>query len=264
MSQGIPSGYVLPTPQRAKLVGTLNVIFASLLLIYFVAQLGLIFAGPILQKFGEDTLKQTRARVDQQRKDQMAALKKEAAEAKTAEEKAALVARIGALEKVPAMPLPDLQKMNEKMQTPGMRVLSWSLLLTGLALNLAMLFSGIGLLRLREKARRLAIGTFGLKIVRLCLESAITIVFVIPMMSEMMPDLMPGVPPGAGSRTPFPFSGGDLARIQAVASTVMSVLIASFGSIWPVVGLVLLTRPGTRAACRASSSKPAAIESELL
>ena len=48
MSQGIPSGYVLPTPQRAKLVGTLNIVFASLLLVYILFQITMLFFTPAL------------------------------------------------------------------------------------------------------------------------------------------------------------------------------------------------------------------------
>src|SRR3954471_23343363 len=87
MSQGTPSGYVLPTPQRAKLVGTLNIVFASMLLLYILSQIAMTFFTPALLEMSGDMMKQAQSKVDQQRKDQQAELRKEAAEAKTAEEK---------------------------------------------------------------------------------------------------------------------------------------------------------------------------------
>src|SRR4051812_17366980 len=101
MSQGIPAGYVLPTPQRAKLVGTLNIVFASLLLVYIAFQIMMIFLTPVIMEMSGGMVKQAQAKVDQQRQDQIAELKKEAAEAKSAEEKTQAEQRLSSLEKSP-------------------------------------------------------------------------------------------------------------------------------------------------------------------
>src|SRR4051812_10868432 len=116
MSQAIPSGYVLPTPQRAKLVGTLNIVFASMLLIYILFQLAMLFFTPVLIEMSMGTMKQVQAKVDQQRKDELAELKKAAAEAKTAEEKKQVEEQLSALEKKPQVTMPDMSKVTDMMK----------------------------------------------------------------------------------------------------------------------------------------------------
>src|SRR5690349_6320948 len=107
MSQGIPTGYVLPTPQRAKLVGTLNVVFASLLLLYILFQISMLLLMPTIMRMSGDMVKQAQAKVEQRRKDQMAELNKQAAEAKTDEEKAQIKQQMTALEQSPSAPMPN-------------------------------------------------------------------------------------------------------------------------------------------------------------
>jgi len=260
MSQGIPSGYVLPTPQRAKLVGTLNIVFAVLVMLYIASQLAMLILSPMIMEMSQNSIKGVQAKVEQQRGNRVADLKTELAKAETDEQKATLKQQLDALEKSPSPKMPDLKKFQDQMMTPGYKLWMVCDLLSGLALNVAMLVSGIGLFRLKEWGRKLANWTFGLKIVRLCILTAVAIVFIIPMTSKMSAEMMEGITQGK----PMPFPMGDMAKFQAVIGMVTAVLGLVFGSVWPVVGLVLLTRPGTRAACRASSPKPAAFEPELL
>ncbi len=148
MSQGIPPGYVLPTPQRAKLVGTLNIVFAALLLVYILFQIAMIFASPVLMQMSGDVLKQAQAKADEQRKAELEALKQEAAQAKTAEEKAQIELRRSTLEKTPQVTMPDMSKVTDMMKAPAYQAYVWTDMVSGLVLNVAMLISGIGLLGL--------------------------------------------------------------------------------------------------------------------
>src|SRR5271166_2922099 len=116
MSQGIPPGYVLPTPQRAKLVGTLNIVFASLLLIYILFQIAMIFATPAIMQMSGDVLKQTQAKTEQARKENIEKLKQLADQAKTAEEKAQLEQQRSALERTPQVTMPDMNKVTDMMK----------------------------------------------------------------------------------------------------------------------------------------------------
>ncbi len=118
-----------------------------------------------------------------------------------------------------------------------------------------MLISGIFLLQLKESGRKLALWTFGLKVVRLCALAVLLIVIVIPITSRMTSEMMAGITKG-GAGAPPTAMFGDMAKLQAALGSVQAVLGAVFGSIWPIIGIVLLTRPGTRAACRASLAKP--------
>ncbi len=118
MSQGIPPGYVLPTPQRAKLVGTLNIVFASLLLVYILFQIAMLFATPAIMQMSGDAVKQVQAKADQQRKDQLEALKQKAAQAKTEEAISQIEQRQSALRVMPQVTMPDMSKMADAMKTP--------------------------------------------------------------------------------------------------------------------------------------------------
>jgi hypothetical protein len=255
MSQGLPSGYVLPTPRRAKLVGTLNIVFASLLLLYILFQLTMIFFTPAIMEMSTDVIKQAQAKVDQKRKDEVAELKKEAAEAKTAEEKKQFEERLSTLEKAPQVTMPDMSKVTDMMKNPVIKANQWGNMLSGLALNIAMLVSGIGLVQLKEWGRQLALWTFGLKIVRLGVLAVVMIVFVIPITTKMSSDMMAGMMQSGAGGPPAALMG-NLAKFQAAAATAQAVLGLLFGSIWPVIGIVLLSMPGTRAACLALQPKP--------
>ena len=253
MSQGIPSGYVLPTPQRAKLVGTLNIVFASLLLLYILFQISMLFLTPMIMRMSGDMVKQAQAKVEQQRKDQLAELEKQAAGAKTDEEKAQIEQQKTALERSPSVPMPNMSVVTDAMKDPGYQAYVWTDMISGLALNVAMFISGIGLLQLRERSRRLALWTFALKILRLCILAVLMIIIIIPMTSRMTSEMMSGMAQGGRGGLPAAMMG-DMAKFQAAIGAVQAVLGAAFGSFWPILGIVLLTRRGTRAACLARSS----------
>jgi hypothetical protein len=257
MSQGIPPGYVLPTPQRAKLVGTLNIVLASLLLLYILFQISMLLLMPMIMRMSGDMVKQAQEKVEQKRKDQLAELKKRAAEAKTDEEKAQIEQHLTALERSPSVSMPNMNVVTDMMKAPAYQAYVWTDMISGLALNVAMFISGIGLLQLRERSRRLALWTFALKILRLCILAGLMIIYIIPMTSRMTSEIMSGMPQGGAGGLPAPMMG-DMAKFQAAIGTVQAVLGAVFGSIWPIIGMVLLTRRGTRAAClaRASLTKP--------
>ncbi len=255
MSQGIPPGYVLPTPQRAKLVGTLNIVFASLVLVYILFQIAVLFLMPVIMQMSGEVVKQAQTKAEEQRKAALETLKQEAAQAKTPEEKAQIERRRNKLESTPSVTVPDLSKVTDMMKAPAYQAYVWTDMVSGLVLNVVMLVSGIGLLRLKESGRRLALWTFGLKIVRLCGLALMMIVIVIPITSRMTSEMMASVAksgPGAPPTAMFV----DMAKIQAVLGSVQAVLGAVFGSIWPIIGIVLLTRPGSRAACLVTVAKP--------
>ncbi len=150
--------------------------------------------------------------------------------------------------------MPDMSKVTDMMKNPVIRANQWLDFVSGLALNVVMLVSGIGLVQLKEWSRKLALWTFGLKIVRLGVLATITIIFIIPITAKMSSDLMAGmVQSGAGG--PQAAMMGNMAKLQAAFGTASAVLGFIFCSIWPVIGIVLLSRPGTRAACGASKPK---------
>jgi hypothetical protein len=119
--------------------------------------------------------------------------------------------------------------------------------------NVLMLISGVGLIRLREWGRKLAVWVAALKIVRLIVLYGIFIMVMVPifvklildMFEEMAQSLPPGAgrPPIAGMTTMF----GTMFSVSAVAVMIL-------GSIYPGIVLWLLTRPGVKAACNGRES----------
>jgi len=150
--------------------------------------------------------------------------------------------------------MPDMSKVTDMMKAPGYQAYIWTDMISGLVLNLAMLISGISLLGLKEAGRRMALWTFGLKIVRLCTMALLMIIIIIPITSRMSSEMMTEMTKGGAGMPPTAVFG-DMGKLQAALGSVQAVLGAVFGSIWPIIGIVLLTRPGTRAACQATVAK---------
>ena len=261
MSQGIPKGYILPTPRRAKLVGTLNIIFSLLIMLYIGGMIAMMVFSPAILEMSQGPIREIQAKSVKARRDEVASLKQKVAEAKSDEEKAVLTRQIDAIEKKPEPKVPDLKKIQEQMMTPGFKALTAVDLGTGLLLNIAMLVSGIGLARLKESSRKLAIWTFVLKLVRLTILLLVAIFITMPMSAKMSADMMREMQQAGANASPIPLD--DMMKIQAVAGLVMAVASYLVAVVWPSIGLVLLTRPGTRAACLASASKPAASEPDF-
>jgi Sec-independent protein translocase protein TatA len=89
------------------------------LLVCIVFQIAMLLFTPMLMQMLGDAVKQIQAKADQQRKDQLEALKQEAAQAKTAEEKSQIEQRQGALKVTPQVAMPDMSKMADMMKTPA-------------------------------------------------------------------------------------------------------------------------------------------------
>jgi hypothetical protein len=134
--------------------------------------------------------------------------------------------------------------------------------LSGPVLNLLLVISGIGLVLRRNWARVLAIATATLKFFRLLGLTTLLVGSVIPHLSAAFDILLAteigrqtithavavhqaqqGLPPGAPKPTPK-----EIARALPGTGTGFATFLACFGSIYPIVVLILLSRPGARAA----------------
>src|SRR5262249_53718481 len=163
-----------------------------LLLLYILIQISILFLTPMIMRMSGDMVKQAQAKVEQQRKDQLAELKKQAAGAKTDEGKAQIEQQMTALGQSPSVPMPNMSVVTDAMKDPGYQAYVWTDMISGLVLNVAMLISGIGLLQLSERSRRLALWTFASKILRLCILAVLMILIIIPMTSRMTSEIMGG------------------------------------------------------------------------
>ena len=87
MSNALPPGYAVPNTSLPKTTGTLNIIFASLTLLFVVLQIGMTLLAPMLIEFAQSSVQEVQAKAEASRKQQIDALKADEAAAKTEEEK---------------------------------------------------------------------------------------------------------------------------------------------------------------------------------
>ena len=256
MSNPLPPGYAVPNTSLPKTTGTLNIIFASLVLLFVVAQIGMTLLVPMLMDFAQSSIREVQAKTEAARKQQLDALKAEEEAAGTEEDKARIRGEIKAIEARPQPAGPDMKALMGQMDSPVLRAYTWTDIGTSLILNVLMLASGIGLLRLKERARRLAIWVGGLKIARLVALMLIQLVFILPLTTKMQKEMIVSMGAGGAPNAQAAQAAQTTAKMAAAAGVAMNLIITVLAMIWPVVMIVLLTRPGSRAACLAASTHP--------
>jgi hypothetical protein len=261
MGSQVEGTWVVPNPQVPRTFGILNIIFGILLLLFGAYQVVMLFVGPKIQSAMIAGMKEQQASKQAVREARIAALKKKEEAAKTKEEKDPITEEREELEKNPE---PDVSAiMGEAVNiSSDKRIVKYTAVeaTSGIILNVMMLISGIGLLRMAEWGRRLALGVAWLKILRWAAIVTYTLIVIVPISTAMTQKMLQQIEKQAkaksGGGTPFPMA--ILAQATAVATAVMSVVTALFASIYPVLSLWFLTRPPTRAAilARAKPSPP--------
>jgi hypothetical protein len=135
----------------------------------------------------------------------------------------------------------------------------WIEVLSGVVLNLFLLCTGLGLILCEEWARKVAIVVAAVKIVRLILLDIFFTLVVFPHFAAAEKSIMatdlgsrladhymrslftrPGVP--AGQPVPSP-------QEMVTSLVVTGNLFYLLGTLYPLASLIILTRPGVRAAC---------------
>jgi hypothetical protein len=247
--QGFPPREPSSSP---KTIGILNIIFGCVMILcgvcagFYLA----VFAamGPLMAQ----TQQQMQARMDAQQQAQIKALEDQEKAGKTPEEKAAIRAEIAKVQTTPAPKMPDIKKMYG-MDKP--EVAAWAIgeAITGMILNLAMIVAGIALVGFREWGRIMALWVAAIKILRLLALYGYCIVVVVPLVAkgqmEAIEEMMRSMPAGGGG-----FNAQQLNQVGTIYGTLYTVSAISmmvFGIIYPVVTLIVLTRPGAKAACTA-------------
>jgi hypothetical protein len=246
-------GYVLPKPGVPKTLGILNIIFGVLLVLYGLCQVGGLLAAPALVQFAEKTVKDVQAQQEAQQKKQLKDLDDRAAAAKTDEEKQAIEKEKANVLAAPPPPQPvDMSAMTGQLRDPTVMAYSYLQFGTGVLMNILLIVAGIGLIRLTSWGRSLSLWLAGLQIVRLAIIAAVGLVVIQPitavntekMLAKMEADAkVQGGAPGAAASV-------QAARTMAGMSSLFIVAYLVFGSIYPVVTLILLNSAGARAACQ--------------
>ena len=266
MGDQVEGKWVVPNPQVPRTFGMMNLVFGILLLLFGAYTIVMLVYGPKIQGAMMAGMKEQQASKKAVRDAKIADLKKKEEAAKTKEEKESIADDREALEKSGE---PDVSAiMNEAMamaNNPRIVAYSYAENTAGILLNVLMVISGVGLMRLSEWGRRLALGVAWLKILRWVLIMVVTLVVIVPITAQGTQRMFQEIDRQAsaksgGGGTPFPMA--SLAEFMAVATAVWSVVLALFASIYPQLSLWFLTRPPTRAAILARA-KPIAAPPEF-
>ncbi len=221
-----------------RLFGILNILFS--LLAACVAAYALMMAVfvPTMAK----TIEQARQAAQESNAAKIETLEEEEAAAITEEEKAEIRAEIEALEATSETKIANpLAAMNDpKVILYGMVDGS-----TGLFFNLLMFISGVGLLFRKEWARKLAIWTAGLKIVRLVSLQSVNMVVIIPIRMKLMQEMYEQMNIGGQG-----VATTEIAGIQGVMFTAWAVVLLVVGCVYPALTWWFLSRPGVKVACQ--------------
>ncbi len=116
---------------------------------------------------------------------------------------------------------------------------------TGLFFNLLMFISGIGLLVRKEWARKLAIWTAGLKIIRLIGLETVNMLFIIPIKTKHTQAMYEQMDLGGQG-----VATTEMAGMQGVMFTAWAVVVLVVGCIYPALTWWFLSRPGVKVACQ--------------
>ncbi|WP_169976115.1 hypothetical protein [Tautonia rosea] len=246
MSKPQPSPPIRPRPKPLRVIGTLNLLFGAVLVAVAWSMLGgMAFSGMTAEPY-EGLKRALMLQAEREHQQKIATLEKR--EAAATSEDARRVFREERERRAALGPkLPpgsELVMMGSQMQSFG----TWSVVnsATSLGINLLMIVAGAGLLQRVEWARRLSLWVAGIKLVRLLLLQTVFVVFVVPSFSRRLGEAVQetiavqggGLPAGMPSMT----------QIYAVTYTVMGVGMLILGAIYPIVMLVMLNRPGVKAA----------------
>src|SRR5262249_7718006 len=114
-----------------------------------------------------------------------------------------------------------------------------------------LLISGIGLVTVKEWGRKLGVCIAALKIARLLGLYGFSIIVIVPITTQrliqMVEEMQQNFPPGQRANAGAPIA--DMAKVMGTMMTVSFVAMIVLGAIYPVVALVVLTRPSVKAAC---------------
>jgi hypothetical protein len=262
-----PRPRVKPSVLIPRTLGWLNIV-AGLLLLGF--GMCCTAAVPFAAKF-DDFLRDQQARIQTEFKQTSAseidALKKQEAEAASAEDKAEIRAKIEEMQKEPGPPIIDFGTKNFGLKDP--KVLAYFTVdaTSGLILNLLLFISGFGLLRCREWGRKLSIGIAGLKLLRLIVLTTSLIFVVLPIMmnqvSSWLQESAIQITADAKVRgeesTLTPQEAAEVTSDLRVSLTALAIFILVVGAIYPVIIFVLLTRPSAMAACARNPAKGSSV-----
>ncbi|CAN5892966.1 hypothetical protein BH23PLA1_BH23PLA1_07750 [soil metagenome] len=246
-------GFALPTPQPARTIGILNIVFGSILAFYSSTSLisllfMLVYApGMEIQERVIDTLVAAVHEVQIEEMEGHLEVAENDVEREMIQQE--LQALIEAGPQTPA----GFAMLSMGFQLPALTYWSWADSTTSILFNSLMIVAGVGLLRLRSWGRSLGLWVAGLKIVRLVVIWGLWILVVTPEMAEQLGNTVDEMMAQQGGPGPPP---GMFKMMYAVMYSAMGVAMILLGSIYPAIVIWLLRKPGVKAACRPADRTP--------
>lgn len=247
-----PAGYVVPNPRTPKVLGILNIVFASGLMICGLCSISYYSFLPILSQSVEKIQKEVEAKEAAQRQRVLEELAEEEKAATTEEAKAEVKARRTRVEAEAEKPKRMPVDLGAKMfEGTGFRTYLWAEFASGFVLNLLLLTAGIGLVMRRLWGLKLGLAVATLKIVRLVLVYGYAATVMAPKLAVSMAkfQLEQMAQQTGGKPLPPNVNVEMLTKVMSIWFAACALGMVIFGSIYPIVSLWLLSRPGARAAC---------------
>jgi len=246
-------GYVLPKPGIPKTLGILNVIFGVLMVLYGLCMVGFLAAAPALMEVAQKTVKEAQTKVAEQQKAQLKSYDDREKAATTEEEKKAIQQeREAVVAGTPPMVKMDLSAASGVLKDPVVMGFSYVQMGSGVILSVILLVAGIGLIRLAPWGRSLSIAWAGLQILQLVVLSAASILYIQPIQKESQEKVLAKMEADAKGGNAAPGAAESIKMARAMsnpgATLIFTLGYLVAGSIYPVVVLILLNKPGARAA----------------
>jgi hypothetical protein len=252
------SGYVVPLPRIPKVIGILNIVFGAGLVACGLCSGMYAAMTPTIMKAMSQVTKKAEDDLKGQMKAQLDTLAEEETKAETDEEKAKIAAKrqeiANELKRPVLIPTMDFSKMG--MDDPKFMAYWWADVVTSLVLNVLMLLSGIALVRFKPVGIKLALWVAGLKIARLIAVYGYFVLAIVPVLSQkigqVVIEMLQQQQATLGKPMPPGMDTGMFVRVYSIMYSISGIAMIVLGSIYPIVCLWLLSRPGARAACTAS------------
>jgi hypothetical protein len=243
---------VEPKPTTAKVIGILNIIFASLLLLCGLCAGFYVLIFSSMGSWMGASQSQLQRQWEAGMQDAIAELEAREKAARTDEEKKRIQDQIKSLKEL-KFKAPDFSKLMGDQRIWGYLLAD---VVTMLILNVVMLISGIGLVNLTEWGRKTGIWVAALKIFRLVVLYGFFILVIAPLWANQFisffEEMENAMPKGLGLRGARQIKKEEMAAMGATMGAMMTgyaIAIAVAGVIYPIITLCLLTRPGVKAAC---------------
>lgn len=254
---------VTPKPGLARTIGSFNVAFGFFLLMLGLGPLDSI--GPSLTQNQPFKLERGDAQnlYDQYRERQIAEL--QVLEKSTLDEKKKAILRTERLDLVAKHQTDIDQHLDLKAINHVFLLVNWYFwadFATGPVLNLLMLASGIGLTQLRVWARKLAIWVAALKIVRIISLTLFLTLVVVPQASRVLKSIAQtelgtvilakanaSLIQASAGPPPMRYTAENFSLAMSLIAYFVAVLFMILSLVYPAITLVVLTRPGVKAAC---------------